>query len=272
MAVKKFIGTPPTYMKKEADAVKLASEQSHPNIVKFFGFEQGILALEYCSGGSLENHINSNGLPPNEFKAFFSQFITGLEHLRELRLLHRDLKPENILVEGIGENQIYKISDFGAARVLKKNARYGSLYGTAEYLHPDVFAHFYFSDRDIVLPKREFVAEHEIWQMAVTIYHAATGYLPFEPKEGTRENPKLMYQMLTEKKSKHISATETKNGLIFHSHLPSSCKLDKSIKRKLAALFAGMLKVNRNYDIHTSDFSKQNYQWTQLNLSQIKRL
>lgn len=254
MAIKKFIGTPPTHMKREADALKLASEQNHPNIVKFFGYEEGILAMDYCSGGSLENHISSNGLPPNEFKSFFTQFINGLKHLRTLRLLHRDLKPENILVVGMGDRQIFKISDFGAARVLKKNERYSSLYGTAAYAHPDVFAHFHFSSRDIDLPKKEFVAEHEIWSMAVTIYHAATGFLPFDPQEGTSENPKLMYEMLTTKKSNHISATETKNGLNFHSHLPSSCELDKSVKKNLAALLAGMLKVNMICDtyIHLS--------------------
>lgn len=235
-------------MQREADALKLASKQNHPNIVKFLGYEQGILAMEYCPGGSLESHINTNGLPPDEFKAFFTQFFSGMEHLRKLNVLHRDLKPENILVEGIGERQIFKISDFGAARVLKKNARYGSLYGTPEYLHPDIFPHFYFYGRDIVLPKRAFMAEHELWSMGVTIFNAATGYLPFEPEDGAGGNPKLMYKMLTEKKTKHISAVQTKNGLVFQSHLPSSCELDKKVKEKLTALLAGLLKVNK-YDL-----------------------
>lgn len=231
-------------MQKEADAMKLASSQAHQNIVQFLGFEQNILAMEYCSEGDLAGHIGSNGLAPNDFEQFFLQFFDGIKYLRGLNLSHRDLKPDNMLIVLIGQNKIYKISDFGASRLLKPNQRYGSIYGTPEYCHPDIYAHSHPINLDVVLPKKEFQAEHEIWSIAVTVYHVATGKLPFEPNE-KRDNPTLMYRMLTEKKAKHISADETENGSIkFNSRLPSSCELDDSLKQKIAALLAGMLKVN----------------------------
>lgn len=199
--------------------------------------------MEYCPGGSLENHIQTNGLPPHEFEEFFTQFMNGWEHLTKLNITHRDLKPENILVSGIGNDQRFKISDFGAARVLKKDQRYSSLHGTAEYLHPDVYPHCHFYRDEIEnFPKREFKAEHEIWAGAVTLYHAATGILPFDPAKG-RADPKTMYHMLSSKKPHHISATETKHGVVFHERLPRSCALTGSVKKNLEALFVGMLKV-----------------------------
>lgn len=246
LAIKKFVGTDKKSKDKEANILKLVNP--HSNIVKFHGYEEGILAMEFCSSGSLEQHITSTGLPTQEFANFFRQFLIGLKHLNALRVTHRDLKPENVLVVGIGENATYKIADFGAARVLKKNQRYSSLYGTAEYMHPDIFPHFFFYPDEVELPERKFKAEHEIWSVGATVFHAATGFLPFEPEKG-REDPKMMYKMLTERKLRHISATETKDGLVFNSKLPEKCSLDDWVKRNLERLLVGMFKVRVNLRI-----------------------
>lgn len=258
VAIKKFMGVTEEYQKREADTLSLACKTNHPNIVKFIGFDKGTLAIEFCGGGSLDTHIGVNGLPPSEFERFFNQFINGLEHLNKLRIAYRDLKPENILVVGLGTNQTFKISDFGAARVFKKNERYTSLHGTLEYLHPDPVGHFIFYSDEHELPERKFTAEHEVWAMAVTIYHAATGKLPFEPLLG-RDNTKLLYDMLMRKKDHHISATETKRGdLVFHSSLPESCALADSVKTNLEALLVGMLRVSKTLQHRASHLEKRN--------------
>lgn len=199
--------------------------------------------MELCDG-SLDYHIGPNGLSPTEFNVFFTQFIDGLIHLRTLKIVHRDLKPANILISvGHNNQRVYKISDFGAARVLHENKLYGSLYGTAEYLHPEIFAKFYAPYLEIRPSKHEFTAEHDIWAIAATIYEAASGKLPFVPIRG-RENPKQWYEMMTKKGALDISAIEQNGGEIrFQSHFPDTCALDTKVKERLETLLAGMFQV-----------------------------
>jgi TANK-binding kinase 1 len=57
-----------------------------------------------------------------------------------LLLTLRDLKPGNIMkfIKDDG-TIVYKLTDFGAARELNDDQQFVSLYGTEEYLHPDMY-------------------------------------------------------------------------------------------------------------------------------------
>lgn len=99
------------------------------------------------------------------------------------------------------------MADFGATRILTANQCYASLYGTSEYFHPDIFGKFYYSALNISFPKQTFTAEHELWSVGVTIFEAATGKSPFESKLG-RDDPRKMYEMMTQKEHDCIYATD----------------------------------------------------------------
>lgn len=100
--------------------------------------------MELCTGGSLFNILddpeNTYGLPEHEFCLVLEHLSEGMKHLRDNNIVHRDLKPGNIM-KFISEegNTIYKLTDFGAARELDDNQAFMSLYGTEEYLHPDMY-------------------------------------------------------------------------------------------------------------------------------------
>lgn len=99
--------------------------------------------MELCTGGSLFNLLddpeNAYGLPAQEFRLVLEHLTGGMKHLRDNNLVHRDLKPGNIMKFISEDGQtIYKLTDFGAARELEDNQPFVSLYGTEEYLHPDM--------------------------------------------------------------------------------------------------------------------------------------
>lgn len=255
VAIKKFMFTTKFYRNREANTLKMVN---HQNIVKFIAMEKDelntpVLIMEYCSEGDMQNYLenptNKNGLPSNEFRIFLQSFVDALKHLSEKHIVHRDLKPSNILITVYNERRVYKIADFGAARVLNPNERYTSLYGTAEYLHPDIFANFYAYDLDKCPSKRSFSELHELWSIGATLYEAATGNMPFNPKNG-RRSPKILYQMTKEKQNGNIAAMEIENGKIqWMSQMPESCALDEVTKKNLTTLLSGLFEVSITHKI-----------------------
>lgn len=253
VAIKTFQYTTDHYIRREAKTMAIANVE---NVVKFFALEevkdllckQKVLIMEYCAEGNCADLIDSNpnGLTSIEFLHFCHSLVSAIKHLREKDLVHRDVKPSNILISKNNDGQtVYKLADFGAARVLKTNENYGSLYGTYEYVHPDIFAKFYSHALDITPPTQFFNAMHELWSLGITFYQAATGCLPFAPKNG-RKNAKTMYEMISQKSNDQISAAETENGRIEWSHeLPQDCALEGSLKHDVTSFVAGLLNVSK---------------------------
>lgn len=202
--------------------------------------------MELCTGGSLFNILddpeNTYGLPANEFRLVLEHLSAGMKHLRDNNLVHRDLKPGNIM-KFISEDgkTIYKLTDFGAARELEDNQPFVSLYGTEEYLHPDLY------ERAVLRKSisKTFTANIDLWSIGVTLYHVATGNLPFRPYGG-RKNKETMHLITTKKASGVISGTQTsENGQIEWSRtLPSHCQLSSGLKQLVTPLLAGLLEVS----------------------------
>lgn len=231
VAIKSFDFTPDSYIKREAETM---AQCNHENVVTFFGLErmlidrQWLLAMELCPGRTLQKLIdlNPDGLDSSDFFRVCEDLVSAIEHLHQMNLVHRDVKPANILISKLCDGKsIYKVADFGAARILMPNQQYGSLYGTYEYVHPDIFANFYRQALEIIPPVREFDGGHELWSVGVTLYETATGRLPFQPKNG-RDDRKIMYQMISRKTIDEISATEGEDGSVEWSRkLPRNCRL-----------------------------------------------
>ncbi|XP_067420205.1 serine/threonine-protein kinase TBK1 isoform X2 [Emydura macquarii macquarii] len=172
---------------------------NHKNIVKLFAIEEEtatrhkVLVMEFCPCGSLytvlEEPSNAYGLPESEFLIVLRDVVAGMNHLRENGIVHRDIKPGNIMrVIGEDGQSVYKLTDFGAARELEDDEQFVSLYGTEEYLHPDMY------ERAVLRKdhQKKYGATVDLWSIGVTFYHAATGSLPFRPFEGPRRNKEVM--------------------------------------------------------------------------------
>lgn len=200
--------------------------------------------MELCTGGSLFNILddpeNTYGLPEKEFVLVLEHLTAGMKHLRDNNLVHRDLKPGNIMKYMTEEGMtIYKLTDFGAARELEENQQFVSLYGTEEYLHPDMY------ERAVLRKSvnRSFTANVDLWSIGVTLFHVATGNLPFRPYGG-RKNKETMHHITTKKQPGVISGTQTTdNGPIEWSRtLPAHCQLSAGLKLLFTPLLAGLLE------------------------------
>uniref|UniRef100_A0A4W5LET4 Inhibitor of nuclear factor kappa B kinase subunit epsilon n=1 Tax=Hucho hucho TaxID=62062 RepID=A0A4W5LET4_9TELE len=226
---------------------------NHNNIVKLFSVEelrskQKVLVMEYCSGGSLlsllEETENAFGLPEPEFLIVLHCVVHGMNHLRENGVVHRDIKPGNIIRQ-VGEDgrSIYKLTDFGAARELEDDEKFVSLYGTEEYLHPDMY------ERAVLRKPQQktYGVSVDLWSIGVTFYHAAAGTLPFTPYGGPRKNKPTMYKITTEKPVGAISGVQrADNGPIEWSyHLPQSCQLSQGLSGQLVPVLAGILQADQ---------------------------
>ncbi|KAJ6659834.1 hypothetical protein lerEdw1_018289, partial [Lerista edwardsae] len=250
VAVKVFNNT--SYLRPQEVQIRefeVLRRLNHQNIVKLFAVEEIVLVMECCSDGSLlsllEEPENAFGLSESEFLTVLRCVVSGMNHLRENGVVHRDIKPGNIM-RLIGEDgqSIYKLTDFGAARELDDDEKFVSVYGTEEYLHPDMY-------KRAVLKKpqqKAYGVTVDLWSIGVTFYHAATGSLPFIPFGGPRRNKEIMYKITTEKPSGAIAGIqEQENGAIqWIYELPITCRLSLGLKRQLVPILANILEVDEN--------------------------
>ena len=80
---------------------------------------------------------NKNYYTEEELIIILKQITSALVYLQKNRdIAHRDIKPENIL---IFENNIYKLSDFGEAKITPNLKRENSLRGTEMYMSPILY-------------------------------------------------------------------------------------------------------------------------------------
>lgn len=234
---------------REFEVLKIVN---HENIVRLLAVEEDVesrskvLVMELCTGGSLftilDDPVNSYGLEEQDFLCVLRDLSAGMKHLRDNNIIHRDLKPGNIMKYVAEDGRfVYKLADFGAARELQDDQQFMSLYGTEEYLHPDMYER-------AVLKKsagKSFGATVDLWSIGVTLYHVATGALPFRPYGG-RRNKDTMFCITSKKESGVISGVQhTENGPIeWSKELPRTCLLSPGLREKVVPLLAGLLECD----------------------------
>jgi len=118
-----------------AITVKLA----HRNVVSAYdGFPTGegaFLALEYCGGGTLDQHLLERGrLPLERCFELVIDVAEGLAHTHSRKVLHRDVKPANVFLTEQGQA---KLGDFGTGLFMGEESE--ERVGTAFYMAPEVF-------------------------------------------------------------------------------------------------------------------------------------
>jgi len=133
------------------------------------------MVLEYLEGEDLATRLDRTGsMELDGIADVVLQTCTGLAEAHARGIVHRDLKPANLFLSSRPDrSELIKLLDFGAAKLANAEAltRTGASIGSVPYMAPEQLR----SSRDV---------DHraDVWSLGVTIYHLATGRLPFEAR------------------------------------------------------------------------------------------
>jgi eukaryotic-like serine/threonine-protein kinase len=146
---------------------------AHPNIVA--AYDEGesgghhYIAMEYIDGPNLETLLQKGGpFKSEQILKVLLDMAAALEAAQKDGIVHRDIKPANILVNSKGEN---KLTDLGLASASQGDQRVtmaGYAVGTPYYISPEQAR----GDLDVDI-------RADVYGLGATIYHLATGQLPF---------------------------------------------------------------------------------------------
>jgi serine/threonine-protein kinase len=147
--------------------VMITLRLDHPRVVRALeGHPTGrdaFLALEVCSGGTLDQRLLERGrLPLAEAVRLVEDVAEGLAYTHENKVLHRDVKPANVFLDADGRA---KLGDFGTGVFAAESAE--DRVGTAFYMAPEVF--------EGVTP----TVRSDIYSLGVLAYEVLTGERPF---------------------------------------------------------------------------------------------
>mgnify|MGYP000949845094 CR=1 FL=1 len=176
--------------KRDAKAIK---DLGHPNIVRFYGFEQSgkliFMLEEYIDGPSLKDVLKEQGkLSVEESLIYFKALCAALGYAHNNNTIHCDVKPGNVMIDRGGN---ILLTDFGIARHAGSDIT-STLAGagTSPYMAPEQIL------------ERAVTAETDIYALGIMLYEMLTGQRPFKGTEngseqgGSTQNERIRYAHL----------------------------------------------------------------------------
>lgn len=162
---------PPGAVDALAREAAIGRRLAHPGIVRLLdagrdGSGSPYLAFEYIDGPSLRERLANGALGEAEVVALGSALLDALSYAHARGVIHNDIKPENILLGPGGP----RVADFGAAQSLTETVgpeQARELTATLAYLAPEV------------LQGAAPSPQSDLYSLALTLYEAAAGRLPF---------------------------------------------------------------------------------------------
>ncbi|XP_067405728.1 myosin light chain kinase, smooth muscle isoform X3 [Emydura macquarii macquarii] len=144
----------------------------HPKLVQCVdAFEEKaniVMVLEIVSGGELFERIIDEDFELTEIECikYMRQISEGVQYIHKQGIVHLDLKPENIMCVNKTGARI-KLIDFGLARRLESAGSLKVLFGTPEFVAPEVINY------------EPIGYATDMWSIGVICYILVSGLSPF---------------------------------------------------------------------------------------------
>ncbi|EFN64027.1 Myosin light chain kinase, smooth muscle [Camponotus floridanus] len=154
------------------EEIKIMNILRHPKLLllaaAYESPRETILITEYISGGELFERVVADDFTLTERDSilFMRQICQGVEYMHKNKIVHLDLKPENIMCRTRTSHQI-KLIDFGLAQTLKSDTPIRVLFGTPEFIPPEIISY------------EPIGTESDMWSVGVICYVLLTGLSPF---------------------------------------------------------------------------------------------
>ena len=162
----------PDYSERFVKEGKLAASISHQNIIRVFDAGNDgatyYLVMEYIEGVDAKEMLEQRGeMSVDEVLELGISTAEALKSAHDKGVVHRDIKPENIMITMEGD---IKLADLGIAKQLDDNGSTmtGIAMGTPFYIAPEQ-----------AMDASSVDHRCDIYSLGATLYHLATGTVPF---------------------------------------------------------------------------------------------
>lgn len=150
---------------------RVVGQLSHPNIIALhdMGIEETTstpyLVMEFLDGQALDKILEKGAVPFARACAWAAHTAEALGVAHRRGIIHGDVKPANVIITA--ENRV-KLTDFGMARLARRDGAGSALLGTPAYWCPEQ-----------VLGKPQD-ARSDLFSLGVVLYEMVTGTRPFD--------------------------------------------------------------------------------------------
>lgn len=157
---------------KVREEMSIMNALRHPKLLQLAAaFERArdvVMVMEFIAGGELFERVVADDftLTERDVILFMKQICEGVQYMHSNNILHLDLKPENILCVRKSSHKI-KLIDFGLARRFNPAEPCRVLFGTPEFIAPEIINYepiSFYSD---------------MWSVGVICYVLLSGLSPF---------------------------------------------------------------------------------------------
>jgi eukaryotic-like serine/threonine-protein kinase len=150
---------------------RVVGQLSHPSIISLhdMGIEEATqtpyLVMEYLEGPALDQILAKGPVPYPKACAWVADVAIALSIAHRKGIIHGDVKPANVLTTAEGR---VKLTDFGMARLARRDTMDSALAGTPAYWCPE----------QIIGKPQD--GRSDLFSLGIVLYEMTTGRRPFD--------------------------------------------------------------------------------------------
>ncbi|MBS2032489.1 MAG: protein kinase [Deltaproteobacteria bacterium] len=173
----KDMAADPMLLERFRREARITASFDNPNVVKVLEFDQlpdGVpyMVMEFLEGEDLEARLKrKKRLQPFEALELMRGMVSALSEAHAAGVIHRDIKPGNLFYAQTGTTEQIKLLDFGISKASNLTGDgltvFGQVLGTVWYMSPEQAR------------GEELTASSDVYSMAVVLFEALSGELPF---------------------------------------------------------------------------------------------